>query len=114
MRNVVAYYENRILRKQIAIEEILHNQQCRELEESKNLQICKGRPTHETSVFTILSEATAEMNGSVFQWQDLRQRAVAKYPDHAKKIVRNLHPTGHRMLQKGILIRVPGGLTKPL
>jgi len=117
MRSTVLYLENRILRKEIAIQEILSGKECRE-DQSCTPPISAPPVTREPespkgpSVKAMVESILPELNGSVFWYRDIKEKCLAKYPAHEDKIRRGIHPACHELLKHGILEKCPGGLQR--
>lgn len=116
MQNMVLYYENRILRKRIAIEEILHGKECRE-SQTVTPQISAapvGQPESNRgpSVREMVESILPEMNGSPFWYSDIKKKCLERYPTHDAKIRRGIHLACHELFKRGTLVKVPGGIAR--
>ena len=116
MKNMVLYYENRILRKRIAIEEILQGKECRE-SHSLTPPISSapaGQPEsgRGVTVREMIESVLPEMNGSPFWYSDLKKKCLERYPSHDAKIRRGIHPACHELFKRGTLVKVPGGIAR--
>jgi len=116
MENMVLYYQNRILRKRIAIAEILHGKECREIGGMKGPPAAKpvrqGSTRSEPSVRQMLEGILPAMNGSTFSYSDLCERLSKEYPEYTAKICRGVVPACHSLFRRGTLVRVSRGRAK--
>ena len=126
LQNMVLYYENRILRKRIAISEIFAGSECREDELVEGVPSCapSGAPEAPSDDFPIrnfkfrsgpsmpqmITSILPEMNGAPFDSGDLKKACLEKYPEMGLKIHANIYNCTRLLVARGTLVRVPGGL----
>jgi hypothetical protein len=94
MRSVVLYYENRILRKQIAIEEIVQSAACRASTpiriEPSNL-VTKHDPADAPTVPNMIRSVLPQLDGGQIHYKELRRLVFARYPEHRQKLLRSFY-----------------------
>jgi len=114
MENMVMYYENRILRKRIAIAEILHGAECRAISTREPAAApVRGRPAgQKPSVRQMVESVLPAMNGSPFRYPELLNVAGKKYPDQIGKIRRGIRLACGELRRRGALIHVSRGIIK--
>jgi len=120
LQNMVLYYENRILRKRVAIEELLQSRQCR----AENVATAPAGPVTSPvpplehypnepvpSVRAMILAVLPEIEKTPFWYSDLKELCLARFPHCHVKLRKGIHPACHQMLDNGELRKVPGGLT---
>lgn len=97
MESVVLYYQNRILRKRIAIEEIIQGRAC-VLEEARS----------QRSVRELVEEVIdKELAGAATSLPYLRKRCVELHPEMEHKIKRGIWQACTQLVQRGKSISLP-------
>jgi hypothetical protein len=123
LRDTIAYCENKILRKEIAILEILSSEPgAAPSYEGMNDLMKKAvaapskpvdaAPSPSISVRGMIEELLPELNGSVFWYSDMKTKMIAKYPAHESRIRRGVHQASYVLLQQGVIEKCPGGLRR--
>lgn len=100
MQNTVLYYENRILRKRIAIEEIVQSKVCGLTVEP----VLRGEAPKEPSVRQL---AQPLIDQGVSDYYELKKRLVAMYPGRSHSIKRGLWQACQGLIEKGMTITMP-------
>lgn len=93
------YYEIRILRKQIAMEEVMHGRE-RRMEE-----VGEAPP-----VIEMVEAILPELNGDPFGTAQVQAKCFDKFPSHKKKIQRGIHQACNRLVKLGKLTRSAEGM----
>lgn len=119
LRLTVTYCQSRILRKQIALQEILDGTEPESVAElpvsialvPSNDEAHPVAPREkQISVAKMVQAVLPEINGNVFYYADVRLKIKEKFPDSDdKKVYRGVFPACDWLLTKKRIIRVPGG-----
>ncbi len=125
LRQAILYLEGRILRKEIAIQEILNGAEVQADVAMPAAAIhapppppaqpappAPAAPAPAGSGLTVVAMLKAvlpELNGSTFWYSDLKTKALARFPHDDRKLRRGLYPAVPELIQRGILKRVEGG-----
>jgi len=96
MEATVLYYQNRILRKRIAIEEILQGEVCRQ-EVKMDL----------ISVRQMIQDLITEEPNRIPDYEHLKKRCIEKYPEQKRKIHRGMWQACHQLISRGVSITMP-------
>lgn len=132
LRLTIKYCEGRILRKQIALQEILCSDPGNAEEQPQQptepqSAIAPAPPQPPATAFApapvsvnlaapavsnMMRIVLEEINGSTFDQKELRGRMTAKWPHCSDKITRGVYAIIPGFLAKGIIHRVPGGFRK--
>lgn len=102
---MVLYYQNQILRKKIAIEEIWSGQECRMAHEP-----IRPALIFNPSVTQMIGTILPELNGSQFRPIEVCRRCQVKYPSQAAKIDHGMTQAFDFLKKRGIIDRVGKGL----
>lgn len=102
MQSLVLYYENRILRKRIAIEEIVQSKMCGV--DPAPVEQPAPAPQKEPSVRKL---AEALVDQGVLDYYELKKRLLAQHPERAWRIKRGLWQVCHQLIEKGKPIAMP-------
>lgn len=114
LRATILYCQNQILRKEIAIAEVMSGAE-RKLEVlAPDAPASATPPTEANSsgptVRMMIESVLPELNGSTFWYSDIKNRMLAQFPERADKIRRGIHPACQELFKRGTLLKVPGGL----
>jgi hypothetical protein len=116
MRELILYYENRILRKQIAIEEIMHGKESRELDVIPDRGAITSAThddfTRTPSVRQMLAGLLPEFNGTPFRYRDLQARAIQRYPGQTGRIQQGIGSACRQLCRRGDLIKLSRGMAR--
>lgn len=117
MENLVEYYRGRILRKQIAIEELLTGRDVSQHSEDRPARPFRQSPSkpikHKTTVRHFLYEVLPDLDGQPWDYQKAYELMCARHPEQKAKIRRGLYQLVRTMLDHKQLLRVPGGFSFP-
>lgn len=112
LENLARYYENRILRKRIAIEEILSGRECRRdgMDEPAPPAFLIPSPVV-TAAATVRGMIEQVLPGlsAPFWYAEIKNAVLAKYPAEEAKIRRGIYPAVHELIAKRVLEKTTGG-----
>lgn len=108
MENMIAYYEGRILRKRIAIEEMRISHEARQIDVAT-----EPLPKDNLTVTEMLTNALASVNGDTYTYQQLADLTAEVYPWHTEKIKRGIYMSCMVAVRSGTLVSAEGGYKKP-
>ena len=99
-RNMILYYENRIIRKETAIAEIIASMQCGEDFEPVSVNATVDA---ERSVIEMVKLTVEGMNGETLKPQEFLDRCVKRFPSQAERLERGIHLAVFRLKETGLL-----------
>lgn len=117
MRDLIIYFENKILRKQVAIEEIL-SKSADENEPSE--EPATEPPKVESTVpvrvnptvIQMIKEVLPQFNKGIFWYTDVLKLCCEKYPESTARIKRGIYTAFRELLNRGTIKRCPEGFTE--
>lgn len=119
LQKTILYLEGRILRKRIAIAELLEARECLGVRPDQTIKPCASEsPTTPAPRLSLLSvrkmvEAVLPyMNGSTFWYADLKQACSEKFPGSQNRLTKGIHRACSQLLSAGRIKRVPGGFER--
>lgn len=125
LEDTLAFIEGRILRKRIAVEELLASEEvkadaqaaaARSLEGPHEDQAAPPRVPvggifrTQPSATKLLESLLPDFNGATFWYPDLKKVIVAKHPEYEKHLRRSLYSSCQWLFKKGVLERCAGGM----
>jgi hypothetical protein len=114
MENMVRYYENRILRKRIAIAELLHGAEDREIPATQRVAgpVRNANPRQNSTVRQMLESVLPEISDTPLRYPELLNVMRKRYPDQIGKIRRGIRSACDELRRRGALIKVSRGTIK--
>lgn len=120
MQQEILYFENRILRKRIAIAELMDQSAADQARQGPPARPMGGgtatrrkrgrRPIHSLLTSeTLASEVLPEITAAEFTTQDLKIAAMQTFQEDADTINLRIHGAVRELLHQGVLIRNAGG-----
>jgi len=101
MESTILYFQNRILRKQIAIAEIMESQQVRHDDEARIKPGFKS-----LTVRTMVEQVLPDMNGKPFHYDELKRKCSDRFPSQVERIERGVVPACHALFKSGALLKL--------
>lgn len=114
MQNLVLYYEGRILKKRIAVLELFTSADCSTDLVPVNQKTKVEAPLKQRTKFALTMTQMIEgvfggMSGNVFGLPEIKKACLARYPMEAKRIKTQMYTACSTLIERGIIVRVPGG-----
>lgn len=110
MENLVLYYQCKIQRKQVAVQEIITGMEIR-------VKQPEQKPEHDHtdessgSVVDMVESTLPLLDGKIIWFSQLKEEAIKKYPDQDGKIRRGIYNAVTKLVDGKKLFRVPGGFS---
>ena len=119
LRDTIIYCKNRILRKQMIIEELLLGL---DVSECKTVSTMVSQKPNPPEVITVDSDspkkipvtdmieaAIPALNGNTFWYRDIKRVVLEKFPDAEGRLKVGLYNSVNRLVDRGVLVRDIGG-----
>lgn len=110
MQQEILYFENRILRKKIAIAELMDQAAAPPPARQGAPERAEGGSP--ATVREMAEAVLPSITKPVFKFSDLIRLAVDRWPENEAKIRSAIYPAVKELVLKGTVKRVPGGLAK--
>jgi hypothetical protein len=109
MQGTILYLENRIVRKQIAIAEIVTGMDCPDIPEERTIDEV-GR----LSMTTMCREAVGQFNGAAFSHRDIKNKMLELFPGRYSTYSRQtFYAAINTLKEEGALLEAEGGFKRP-
>jgi hypothetical protein len=117
MENLVLYFQNRILRKQIALEELFHAADCALESPTAEPALRPGpdpaqggpfRKMNRPSAAFMIRDCFAQEAG-VFWYPQIKSKLQERWPEDAGRVRKGIYATMQFLLDRGEFMRAPGG-----
>ena len=105
LQNLILYYENRILHKRMAIQEIFASA---ELREEKPAPMVPENHTMRHMILTAVRDLVPPFNSG-----HIKKACLTLFPEYHHKILTNIYTTIKYLTRRGELLTVPGGFAVP-